>query len=108
MSGVCSQLVGHEGAYNKYDVESRLDKIITKLDVIIMKLDQIAQNQYMLYRGITEANRINSQLFNNLEQMQDNLSSIKNNSAIEAHEARLVRKELEYRNYMDRKFGRWD
>ena len=30
-SGKCSRLDGHEGAYNIYDIESRLDKIITEV-----------------------------------------------------------------------------
>lgn len=99
LSGVCTQLAGHEGAYNKYDLESRLNMIITRLDTIIAQLDQIKHNQHMLYCGITESNRINSQLVNSFDRMQENV-------AIQAHETRLVRKELEYRNYMLNRYGR--
>ena len=107
-SGVCTKLDGHEGAYNKYDIESRLDKIITQLDVVISKLDQIKQSQYMLYKGIIEANDTNKQFISSLDQMQKKLSTIENNTFVEAYEAKFIRKELEYRNYMDRKFGYWD
>lgn len=48
-SGRCSRLDGSDGAYNKFDIETRMDKIITQLDTVIQNLEQIRQNQYMLY-----------------------------------------------------------
>ena len=62
----------------------------------------------MLYKGIIEANDTNKQFISSLDQMQKKLSTIENNTFVEAYEAKLIRKELEYRNYMDRKFGYWD
>ncbi len=55
-SGRCNTLVGHEGAYNIYESEIRLNLIIVKLDDIIKHLEQIEQNQYMLSNMIRENN----------------------------------------------------
>lgn len=56
-SGRCNSLAGHEGAYNIYETEVRLNLIIVKLDDIISHLDQIKENQYMLSNLIQEGNR---------------------------------------------------
>lgn len=56
-SGRCSQLTGHEGAYNIYENELRMNIIINKLDDIIEKLDIIEKNQYILAHAIHETNK---------------------------------------------------
>ena len=56
-SGRCTTLTGHEGAYNIYENEIRLDLILTKLDDIIEQLKQIKQRQYMLADLIEKSNR---------------------------------------------------
>lgn len=65
-SGICSELGGHEGCYNKFDTEIRLNMVIGKLDQVIDKLDQIEENQRMLYNAIQTANnqieRLDSQM----------------------------------------------
>ena len=55
-SGRCSTLTGHEGAYNLYESELRMNIIIGKLDDIIYRLDNIRDQQYSLYRAITDSN----------------------------------------------------
>lgn len=55
-SGRCSTLTGHEGAYNLYESELRMNIIIGKLDDIIYRLDDIRDQQYSLYRAITDSN----------------------------------------------------
>jgi hypothetical protein len=57
-SGRCSDLQGHEGAYNIFENELRLNRIINKMEVVIERLDSIQQTQYMLYDAVTESNRI--------------------------------------------------
>ena len=56
-SNRCDRLDGHEGAYNLFNVESRLDKIITRLDLIGSQLEAIRNTQYMLYTTMKESNR---------------------------------------------------
>ncbi len=56
-SGRCNSLTGHEGAYNIYENEIRLNLIVVKLDEVINRLDQIKENQYMLANMIQEGNR---------------------------------------------------
>ncbi len=41
-------------AYNQYELEIRLDRIITDMDVIIRKLDQVRRNQMLLYEVMVE------------------------------------------------------
>ena len=53
-SGRCTALQGHEGAYNIYENESRLNLIITKLDNVVSSLNNIQNNQHLLYTGINE------------------------------------------------------
>lgn len=62
MSGRCVELAGHEGAYNIYEYEIRMERIILKMDEIIMKLEEIKDNQYMLYDAVHEGNRITQKL----------------------------------------------
>jgi len=52
-SGRCSEL---GDAYNIYEEERRLDRIIEKLDVVIYKLDQIKDMQYRLYVELVQVN----------------------------------------------------
>ena len=56
-TGICTRLEGPDGAYNKYDVEMRMDKMITQLDEVIENLHIIQNNQNKLYsemRGISQ------------------------------------------------------
>lgn len=53
-AGRCSTLEGHEGAYNLYETEMRLDQIITRLDKVIANLGAIRENQFMLFSAIQD------------------------------------------------------
>ena len=55
-TGRCTQLEGHEGAYNLYESERRQNMIITQLNAVITQLEQIKYNQAMLYNAICVAN----------------------------------------------------
>lgn len=57
LSGRCTTLTGHEGAYNIFENEARFERIYTKLDEVISKLEDIKTNQYVLYDAIQEGNR---------------------------------------------------
>lgn len=111
MSGRCSELEGHEGAYNIYEMEARIDRIVTQLDVVIQKLDKIQQNQYMLYRAIQEGNKQNQELLGKLTSavkgVNDRLDAQGRSIAYAAYEAELTRKELQYQSSMNRIYGNW-
>lgn len=48
-AGICTKLEGSDGAYNKYDIEMRMDRMITQLDEVIENLHIIQNNQIKLY-----------------------------------------------------------
>lgn len=54
-TGRCTSLEGRSGAYATYELESRLDKIISRLDQVLSELERIKQNQLMLYSEIRDA-----------------------------------------------------
>lgn len=66
LSGRCHQLEGHGGAYDTYEYESRLDKIITQLDDVIERLDEIKENQYQLYIAVENGFSQSNSLLNNI------------------------------------------
>ncbi len=52
MAGRCASLEGVDGAYNIYENEVRMNRVITQLDTVISSLEEIKQNQYMMYREL--------------------------------------------------------
>lgn len=79
-SGRCDSLEGHEGAYNIYESELRMNVIIGKLDEIIVRLDKIEQNQYVIAQAISKANehlgRIEKSIgncINSLERLENSM-----------------------------------
>lgn len=117
-TGVCTQLEGHEGAYNKYDTESRLDQIIVKMDQVIKHLEEIKEIQWMLYDAVEESNCKVGQLINNCEHLSNQLNGIQAQGAeLNARVERLqttsdlnlyvntcAKRELEYMNRANRIF----
>lgn len=79
-SGICSQLEGHEGAYNTYEQELRMNLILSKLDDIIVRLDQIQENQYMLANAIQEGNRTAQKIYSAVSNCADQLQDISANT----------------------------
>lgn len=53
-TGRCTQLEGHEGAYNIYESEIRANRIIAQLDQVIDSLEEIKRMQYYIYQVMTE------------------------------------------------------
>lgn len=82
MSGRCTELEGHEGAYNIFENEVRQDIIILQLNNISNQLEQIKQNQYLIYQAITQTNITLSKIESNTEAIAYNTSVIAANTAI--------------------------
>ena len=95
-SGRCSQLTGHEGAYNIYENEIRLDRIILKLDEVIERLDEIKANQHMLYSEISKANSQIYELSERINNAACKLDNIESNTAVSAYYGRISAENTEF------------
>ena len=69
-TGICTELEGHGGAYDRYEIDCKLDAFIEKLDIIIEKLDDISNMQYVLYQKINDINNNISKINSGLKQLQ--------------------------------------
>lgn len=121
-AGRCSSLEGHEGAYNIYETEMRLDRIITQLDKVIIQLDAIRENQFMLYSAIQDMNQRSTLILESTQTMagqlhtlsgqagnvSEQIAELQKASALTAYHAERTQKELAYMNRMDYLSGRND
>lgn len=111
-SGRCEALEGANGAYNIFEQESRMDRIITRLDDVISNLGRIQNNQFMLYSAILQSNQKTEQLYQTIQEanalaaknasdVANKLEQVQANTALIAYTAELTHKETEYRNMME-------
>ncbi len=114
-SNRCAELEGHEGAYNIFNTESRLDKIIVRLDDISRQLESIKYSQSMLYNGIKESNEAIGRLQGTMSQTNQELQALSTQAAVSnaqlgklAYNTELIRfnaeqerREIELRNRAD-------
>lgn len=128
-AGRCTELEGHEGAYNILETEIRLDRIILQLDKVVAQLEQIKHTQFMLYSAVQESNQRLCQIMGSISDMSASLDSIyssasqlnenavqlnariaelQKSSALTAYHAERAQKELAYMNRMDYLSGRND
>lgn len=128
-AGRCTELEGHEGAYNILETEIRLDRIISQLNLVVSNLEQIKRNQFMLYSAVQESNQrlsqitgaigdmsaslddiynSTSQLSENAAQLSTHIIELQKNSALTAYHTERAQKELAYMNRMDYLAGRND
>lgn len=80
--GRCYELQGHEGAYNIYENERRLNIIITQLEDIRSKLDEIRENQYALYEIMSQANNTLARIERTNNKILSTTQTIKRNSEL--------------------------
>lgn len=71
-SGRCFTLVGHEGAYNLYESELRMNMIIEKLDDIIYRLDDISSTQRILAQELKKCNAKIDSLCRSMDRIEQN------------------------------------
>ena len=81
-TGRCSKLEGHDGAYNIFEQEIRLNQIVTKLDDIANKLDDIKTHQYYLYQGLMQTNKTLTAIEQHNKKMLTSLDEIRQNVAL--------------------------
>ena len=100
-SQICNQLEGHEGAYNIFETEIRLNAIISKLDDIFNHLEQIRSNQYVIYNAICEGNKIANGIYQQTVQNAENLEAIADNSAITLYNSMITTKNTEILKFIE-------
>lgn len=71
-AGLCTELMGHEGAYLIYERQLQANIIIGKLDQIIDRLDQIIENQRLLAQSIQTSNRMIDGMSKSIQNMVKN------------------------------------
>ncbi len=89
-SGRCDTLGGYEGAYNRYEDELKMDRIVGRLDIVIQKLDQVVKNQYYLACSMREANKNIERLYDASISMAASLQSIEKNEALNAYNTAVI------------------
>ena len=121
-SGRCAELEGRDGAYNLYELESRMDKIVTELDHAIQALSRIEKSQYMLFKAIQTTNEQSKLMLNATEQLTAQVSKLNTNaeniayqmkiiedhSTIHEYQTERITKELEYMNRLNFISGNYD
>lgn len=100
-SGRCDTLTGHEGAYNIYENEIRLNRIIVQLDIVIDKLEEIKNNQYMLYDAINQTNRTNKKIMSELKSIRNQNADIFKNTSISAYNSSIIARNTEILKWYD-------
>lgn len=76
-SGRCAKLDGANGAYNIYENEVRMNRVVSQLTKIIESLEQIKQNQFVIYSAINETNRLLNVLVSTMDKAVAVLGDIK-------------------------------
>ena len=99
-TGRCSELTGHEGAYNIYEQEARMDLILTKLDDVITRLDRIESNQYILAAAIREINYKVNDLADSVSQCAHSLSNIESDAKFAAHNSAIAAANSRYLTWL--------
>lgn len=94
-----------EGAYNIYERNIRLDKIITNTDIIIQKLDVVIENQRKLANTMRNAqNSINNLVTstNNMSaRLQSGMKQLNASVELSNYQQQQTNNELKYMNFMN-------
>lgn len=99
-----NEQTGDQGAYNIYEYERRMNKIITNTEEILNKLDIVINNQYELANGLKNANaRIDSLcsgVSTFMKSAANSLQSIERCQSIIAYNSERTRREMEFIAWM--------
>ena len=90
-----------DGAYNMFETEMRLNKIITNTDVIIKKLDEIIENQRELAYTMRNAQNSINRLINSANQIQGSLDTLNTGVELSNYQLQQANNELRYMNFMN-------
>lgn len=97
-AGRCDSLTGPNGAYNIYENEVLMKRIIEKLDDVIARLDDINYNQQLIAQ---ELRRGRSQISQILQSVDNSVQNIQQSSAVTSYYARITAMNTEYLTWAD-------
>ncbi|MBR3268312.1 MAG: hypothetical protein IKI58_06265 [Oscillospiraceae bacterium] len=89
-TGRCTTIQGHGGIYDTYENDVKQGLIISNLQGINARLDVISENQQMLYREFSQANRTLSSIQNSLTNIEKYSAQTAQNTAISAAADRQI------------------
>ena len=89
-SGRCDSLTGPDGAYNLFENELRLNKIIGRIDIVIDQLEEIKNIQYMIYEELTKVNKNLNDILGELDYNSKKLDNIAVSSSIAAYNSQVT------------------
>lgn len=91
---------GDQGAYNIYENECRLDRIITNTEEIISRLDQVIHNQYELAMGLERSTQqvatLCGSMNRHLNRLSGSVSSIARNQEIIAYNTDCIARGVDF------------
>lgn len=95
---------GDQGAYNIYETQRRLDRIITNTDEILVRLDHVMDCQRDLVLGLQEASRKIESLCGNvnaqLKRITGSVANIEQCTQIASYNSQRAADELAFLNWM--------
>lgn len=97
-AGRCDSLTGPNGAYNIYENEVLMKRVIEKLDDVIARLDDINYNQQLIAQELC---RGRSQISQILQSVDSSIRSVQQSSAITSYYARITAMNTEYLTWAD-------
>lgn len=97
-SGRCTTLEGHEGAYNLYEYESRMNIIFMKLDDIIEGIGRLCDAQKMLASEIRTSREENSKVLNSV---QHSLQNIERSSSVSEYYNGITARNTSYMAWLE-------
>lgn len=89
-TGRCTCLQGPLGAYSVYEMESKLNKIISNQDIILKELHALRNEQYALYEAVMEGNNTLDQINSENIYIREQLNSVQENTALTAYHTRCT------------------
>lgn len=99
-----NEQTGDQGAYNIYEQERRLDRIITNTEEILVRLDYVMEYQQDLAVGLREASHKIESLCGNvnaqLRKVTGSVANIERCQNVIAYNSERAAKELEFMNWM--------
>lgn len=100
-----NEQTGDQGAYNLYESERRLDRIITNTEEILERLDYVMQYQQDLAIGLQNASQKIESLCGNvntqLNRITGSVANIEQCQSVIAYNSECAKRELEFMNWMN-------
>ncbi len=104
--GICTEIYGHGGLFDRYEYDLKLGTIIGNLQQLNAKMDIVIQNQQTLIREVRRGNEIAGDILNHVESIENtqeriarDVSDVKTSSQITAMQSSRAAMYAEYEYY---------